>query len=170
MELIHYGELNGGKLLQPQVLTTNPFNLKPDGPNILWTSPARSECSWQMYLEERGIETSFLQSWSIKLSPKANVLRVDSLEDFELVRLCYPPTTLDEKVDWKKIAQEYDAFWLTEEGLCETNSIACGMNSWDCETVVIFNTTVVDSVIPQPRRLARAEFDLQVASMGLVYP
>lgn len=168
MKLIHYGALNGGRLLQPQVLTTNPISLKPDGTNILWTSPTRSKRSWQMYLEaERENDTSFLESWTIMLSPKAKILQVDSREDFELVRLCYPPTTVDENVDWKRIAQDYDAFWLTEEGLCETDCIACGMNSWDCETVVIFNTAVIDSVNPRPRRLTRAQFDQHIASLGL---
>ena len=42
-------------------------------------------------------------------------------------------------LDFEKIAENYDAIWLTEKGMQETRWSNPDLYGWDCETFLILN-------------------------------
>jgi hypothetical protein len=170
--LLHFGELNGGKVVQPQVTgqVTEPDGCafheygKPYGQNVLWTSPLYSPYGWVDWREGN----DFLLDgpiWVLDLAEEARIVKVSSVKGVARLKARYPcpdpahngrgwngePRECHEKcMDWPAIARDYDAFWLTYKGLESTYrgvpwKYRLG-SGFDCETVVVFDAAAVKLV------------------------
>lgn len=50
-------------------------------------------------------------------------------------------------IDFEKMAEDYDAFWLTENGQAETRfSRPFSLYGWDVETVLVFRADVLTQI------------------------
>lgn len=158
--LIHTGELKFNKrrrLLDPRVTGSDGGLLrnKPTGENILWTSPLKaedSERSWSHHIAaERPGEFHGVQRWWIHLSPEATIAVIDSMDDLLEFVQRYPSEDPKCVLDWELLCCEYDALWLTEKGWEETDFPAPSgypsTHGWDCESIVIFNTRMICSLV-----------------------
>lgn len=158
MQLVHIGKLNGGVILQPEILEPSEidphawFPNEPQGKSILWTSPSNSTLSWGDWVEEAYPQRKQgLEQWTLELSSRARIAMVNSAEDVETLLARFPGNSLGKTtyINWVRLAQAYDALWLTENGALEARLRLWEFNAlrlfscWDCETVVVFNTAVV---------------------------
>jgi len=142
MKLLHLGELNGGKMLQPKV--TGHDMRKPLGENIIWTSPLESSFGWLDLVSQMSPETKRWKRWVLELSSKALIAKVDCFDDLKSLVALFPTREPYAVIDWPNLAQLYDAFWLTAKGEKETKfSEPHHLYGWGCESVAVFNTAVV---------------------------
>lgn len=134
--------------MQLNYISSRPFNksffkpvrnnteriIKPEGG--LWTSPVTSLNSWEAFSCESGIPSVNHHKQLLHLTPCAKIITVTSAHD--LARL---PFRRDKPngVDWEILAKEYDAFWLTSEGMLDTILSDPHLCGWDCETVLVMN-------------------------------
>lgn len=122
---------------------------KPSGG--LWTSPKESKISWFNWCKinhykENKLEKSFL----CKLKEDSKILIIDSKSDLEKIStISYQFLELKFNYpDFEKISEDFDAIWVTERGLSENKKIwdSCNLNGWDCETVLILNSKVIELI------------------------
>lgn len=109
----------------------------------LWTSPTDSKWGWGDWCRAEDFRTETLKNhFLIKMNPDARILVIDSLADLQAMHFkkLIEPQRLSCKIDFEKIAEDYDAIWLTEKGESETRySRPLTMYGWDVETVLILN-------------------------------
>lgn len=152
ISLIHYGDLNDGVVLSPVVLGGD---VRPRGKHILWTSPSNSKYSWLDYCNN-DYRTWFPerqpQKWQL-LVERASLAVVKSYVDYRSLRRDFRHPEKPEFFDWVKLADRYDAFWLAGKA---HQRYYGEFDRWDCETVVIFNTSVISSIeqLPDPLLVA----------------
>jgi hypothetical protein len=149
MQLIHYGSnsFNPDKFDPIQNKITNLTN-KPLGG--LWTSPVNTKYGWKDWCLGNDFNLEKLEkSFTITLKEKANIFIVNSQKDLQrlpfysefnnenIIGFRYPKIAFD----FEKLAKEYDAIWLTEKGLMDTQDLTFPLNlyGWDCESVLIMN-------------------------------
>lgn len=134
--LIHYGtkEYNSDKFYPIKNISWN----KPSGG--LWTSPLNSKYGWKQWNEDSQFRkcTDYIK---LELKPDSKVFVINTMEDLVghstrevMDRYCY--------LDFEKMSKEYDAIWLTLDGLKNTggfNNIKYSTYGWDCESVLILN-------------------------------
>lgn len=148
-KLVHFGDLNGGSLLQPYVIYSDD-GTKPQGDNILWTSPKDNPNSFEEFVKREGMKhLEGKPRWLLQPSQDISIARVDSVGDYiRYLRPHHLRTRYGYKISWKSLADDFDAFWLTYEGFkaLERARYYSPFNGWDCETVVIFNTQKVSVV------------------------
>lgn len=138
--LIHYGSKKYDPSKVMKIKNQKNGWAKPNGG--LWTSPLNSKFGWKewCHLEKFRVctrENSFL----LELKDTAKIYIIDSKEDLESIPYYgqysnYP--------DFEKLTERYDAIWLTYRGEIETRwSIYTYLNlyGWDCESVLILNTS-----------------------------
>jgi len=108
--------------------------------NILWTSPADSLEGWMIPELEEAYWVGRI--WELELANEARIAKVDSLDDMEALAKRYPG---GRNLDWTALSKDYDAFWVTADGLADTCSTSQPLNlsEFVCETVVVFNTSLV---------------------------
>jgi hypothetical protein len=131
--LIHYGSnVFNPKLIQP---IKNDNWVKPKGG--LWTSPINSNWGWKDWCESEDFrECSKENSFTLKLHDWAKICVIDSVSDL----VCLPYyESYKRYLDFEKIAENYDAIWLTEKGMQETRCSNPDLYGWDCETFLILN-------------------------------
>ena len=106
-----------------------PFT-KPAGG--LYTSPLERDCAhvtlptWAFrgYPAEKG-ELELEPSWRVEPEPDARVALCDGWEDWEVLTAAYPHRDphyrhmVDIEIDFARLAEAVDAFWLTARGLHE---------------------------------------------------
>ncbi|MFI8932520.1 hypothetical protein ACIG3E_33265 [Streptomyces sp. NPDC053474] len=121
----------------------------------LWTSPVRQTNAatgavlstvWSSHWEQAGRDPErFSQHVRIVPEPYARIVRVDDLEDLRALVRAYPnPVGLDEDQhrfpDWPRLAQDWDAVYLTANGAAETartpDSDGPHLEGWKCEAVL----------------------------------
>jgi hypothetical protein len=109
----------------------------------LWTSTydPRLGSDWVQWClsEEFGVPEAGWQSWVLTPTNDARVLTIDSLVDLELVCRDYlaKPEHLGSMcpLDYERLAEEYDAVHLTEQGQWRTRlSLHHSLYGWDCES------------------------------------
>lgn len=140
--LIHYGEY---KFI--------PEKLKPVKNNIalhtkpyqggLWTSPLDSEFGWKEW-NERETSNDYKENkyFIIQLKEDAKIFIIDSYDDLKNA-----PLINNRILNFEKIAEQYDAIWLTFKGMEETRiSMYVDLYSWDCETVLILNSNCFEEM------------------------
>jgi len=145
LELMHVGELNGGKLLEP-IVEKNGFRPlgKPNGKHILWCSPLNSVYGWIDWCKEE--MPSWAEGkliWKIVLNGSQKLYKINNYEDLADLAGKFPfaqdDTVVREFIFWQDVAREYDGIWLTPEGAEFTRfSLPLTLYGWDCETVVLF--------------------------------
>jgi len=162
VRLIHFGNLNGGHIKGAEVFTRSKL-WKPEGRNLLWTSPVNSEYGWEDWcLEESPNWISGKQRWMLNLDSAARVYVIDGHDDLcRLVDECgviesssqlLDTVFVDKYPDWPNIARHYDAVWLTLKGETETRfTLPLTLYGWDCETVCVFRADKVEVVKELPR-------------------
>lgn len=140
--LIHYGATE----LKPVAKIENNNWVKPKGG--LWTSPIESNWAWKHWCEsEQFRDCDEENSFTISLKPDAKILKIDEAGDL----MGLPKKILIESIvypDFEKLAEMYDAIWLTEKGQWETRySQPMSLYGWDCESVLILNESCIDAGI-----------------------
>ena len=173
MELWHIGELNGGKILRPEV--TGQVNGRKDGweewfnyrepwgENVLYTFPQDSLFAYPNFIEELSMtgwdmDLSQLERpwWTMTLDPATTIATVEGECDLRHLqrRFPCPEDSCNEPrghLDWPALAAEFDAFWLTYKGFLwgyEPGNwrYGCRLCFFSGETVVVFNTAKITNV------------------------
>lgn len=139
MKLIHYGNKYFDKEKFNEIKNKN-WN-KPYGG--FWTSPLNSGYGWkdwndEEYFRDCNEENSFV----LELEEDSRILKIDCRSDLRNIK--HIITLHKVYLDFEKITTHYDAIWLTERGIYETEHSGATMNGlclygWDCETVLILN-------------------------------
>lgn len=166
MRLVHYGDLNDGRLLNADMASPtrrNSFN-KPRHSGILWASPEGSQYGWAEWCqaEEFG-DLDTARRWVLNLDERARVFRVRTLDDLIQLVAAYPGpnhgrygSTTD--IDWLRLSDDYDAVHLTDEGQWATRMTTPDLYGWDCESLAIFRAADVCRVLmPVESALHREE-------------
>ena len=95
----------------------NKINYGFDKPNGgFWSSPISDDgknSEWEFFCKEEGMSNEFTQRWFIKPDEDCRILIVNNNKDLEKYRK-------DERVNFEKLAKEYDAIFLTKEGAVNT--------------------------------------------------
>ena len=124
----------------------SPYVNKPSGG--FWTSPLGSEYGWEHWCRDNELEW-LGDPWHLTVAGTPRVLVIDSAADLDAAFERWPHVSewgderrwTDRGLDWTKIAEEYDAVWLTERGHFDSRLRgidAPSTYSWDCETVLWF--------------------------------
>ncbi|MDR6548502.1 hypothetical protein J2810_004592 [Chryseobacterium rhizosphaerae] len=140
--LIHYGSSRyKEELFRP---ITNDLFDKPSGG--LWTSPVNSEYGWREWAKSADFKHyEDHESFQIMLKKTAKVLIIDKPKDLESIpqRKDIPEMQFFRYLDFENITNEYDAIYLTLNGLWRTKDYLQDsehkLYSWDCESVIIMN-------------------------------
>ena len=145
------------------VIKNNKYNIKPSGG--LWTSPKESKYGWidfcrdENYYKSGGFRTGF----EFQLKPNSKVYIIDTF--FDLIQIPYKIkdplysgiSYHQNFIDYEKMAEEYDAIWLTDNGerdtrLPEMNGLfdfdGCVINlyGWDCESLLILKKDCIINI------------------------
>ena len=113
----------------------------------LWCSPVDSDFGWKDWCLCEGFRENRLNSWTkFELKDSAKILVIDSLQDLEEVFDKYPLVIRGETcLDFQAIERDgYDGVFLTDHGNSECHfprfsKFGIDLNSWDCESMVLFN-------------------------------
>lgn len=171
---LHAGPL--GKGFEPVRNRSNSIILKPEGG--LWTSTytplGEFDSAWMRFYYGRD---KLRTGQVFRVSPKARLVTIHSLEDLRLVHEAYgiarPPKPPEEmanvwgvfhpaRLDFEELAKDYDGMHLTEAGERETRDRFADytLAGWDCESTLWFNLECLkfDRKVPlgrnSPRRAA----------------
>lgn len=152
--LIHYGDLSKG--LRPiQIKELGVDTVLPCKPaGALWTSPWGSEYGWAEYCRADGLtrQTDDGHGWILELVKTARVYKIHTHKDLtalikDIGGKSLWPNGQVRYPDWPRVAQVYDAVWLTEKGQWATRlSYPYDLYGWDCESVAVLNHEVVSVV------------------------
>lgn len=155
-KLIHYGSKSFDPLVYKEV-ENSEYNIKPYKGG-LWTSPIDSDLGWIDYCNNTfdpdsrhcvNVDVHF----KVTLKDNLNVLKIDSRCDLlraPLFDIKWPLNSIrgifQKSLDFEKIAESYDAIWLTVNGLYANERFHEGqahLFTWDCETVLILNKDAI---------------------------
>lgn len=109
----------------------------------LWASPLHSKWGWYQWCKVEEWEMRPLSlKFKFKLKDESKVYVIDSLLDLE--RCPMTESVLGGfSIDFEKMAQKYDAIFLTEKGEVETRHSKPTLYSWDCESLVVMNKDII---------------------------
>lgn len=124
------------------------FGNKPKG--CLWfaryTPEEKFLSDWQRwcYYEQFNTDGVFGEGVIFTFKEDARICMVDSFTDYEALCAAYPMNenvryTVN-KIDWVKLARDFDVFFLTEEGRHAAYNEFYG---WDVESGVVFNASAI---------------------------
>ncbi len=143
---LHIGMIEGGipGIIKIENVGVNYFHCtKPRGG--LWTStyhpaPARYASDWVEWCATN--EPSWLggSRYLIEISSDAKIYIIDNLDDLKALTIRFQAfhNTLNpsSRLNWKKIAKEYDGIHLTEKGETDTRYSIPSLHGWDVESTV----------------------------------
>lgn len=138
MHLIHYGNYDFDDQKFEEV--KNREWMKPKGG--LWTSPITSKWGWKDWCNAENFrECNISNSFEVKLNENAKILIINSCYDLDkILKISFKLDLIGRKIlDYEKLAQQYDAIHLTENGQRKTRYSINNLYGWDCETVFIMN-------------------------------
>ena len=116
-----------------------------------WTAPLLTQqenySAWAQWCSTNDFHVERLANAIVfNMSDSARICRIDSLQDLGALPMqsnfgiTYTP-------DFERIAQEYDAIYLTSKGERETRwTRPYNLYGWDCESVLILNPDIVTEV------------------------
>lgn len=153
-------------LSHPEVNPGHRVMCKPQGRDLLWTSPVDAKEGWYEWCQTEEFDSGIKghQHWQLTLGDAANLLVIDEYEDLEPIIKEFPcscgecieyayqglNSIMTFPVDFPAVAEKYDGIHLTAEGQWATRlTRPRSLYGWDCETVVLFNINHVSN----PRRL-----------------
>jgi hypothetical protein len=150
-EYITYGHFLVKEKFQ-EVCGNLEFLNKPTGG--IWSSPVESEWDWKTWCLSENYNTKNLKKWTkFILKPETKVLTINSKEDYKNALEKYRS---EQGLDWVKIAGDYNAFYLTLEGLYSNRNFCNsdpGFCAWDVETLVVFDFDKI--IITDDNRIAK---------------
>ena len=119
----------------------NATNLaKPSCDSGLWACPSDSAFGWVKKRKKNDYSVNQKESFKFYLHSTANVYVIDSQKDARDLPFFRVPGDYNYYIDYEKIAQNYDAVFLTEKGLADTRfSLPVSFFSWDVESVLVLN-------------------------------
>lgn len=160
MKLLHFGDLNGGVLLDADFGDTlrdakHGFN-KPRYRHTLWTSPVDSGFGWKDWCRDESWGDPEALQWHLTLAPSTRLLVIKNRRDIVLLerqyRHCKDFGPVITCIDWPRVAEDYDAIHLMEYALWDDRFGHPDLYGWDCETVVLFRAahtaTAIRASIP----------------------
>ena len=124
------------------------YGKKPHG---LWASPEKSHLSWRDWCEwEQFMLESLDKSFRFKLSPRARILRINSLKDAypyiieEEIRFLFSDSTcINQKLDLRNIYCQYDGM----EVIMDNDYINFHNNqifyTWDVDSLCVWHPGVI---------------------------
>lgn len=157
-EFITYGFKIDLNRINPKPGQTNiGFNRFVNKPDFgLWGSPTDVSYGWKEWCIDNYFKTDTLDvytKWELK--PEANILVINSFEDFINVMDMYGK--IDPRIpdmcylDFSRIMKDYDGMWVTGNGNMECHypqpykkNIYIDLNAWDCDSIVVWNPDVVN--------------------------
>lgn len=161
-EYIHYGSSHFDPLLmtnRPKSNITTCIN-KPNAG--LWASPVNSNWGWKDWCEsEQFYKNDFSKYFVFKLKPNAKILTIRSLEDWDMIlnevfkdrdgynileNLFLNIDTNERDMIWDYISKFYDAILVIMDDNYDEMHMSFEFNSWDCDSIVVFNPEVVNIV------------------------
>lgn len=124
-----------------EFIDTHPFLNKPLGG--LWGSPVESKRSWKDWCKNELFFLDKLREGFVwELEDTSRNLILDSEKKYLEILPEYRGK--GDHLNWSKIAEDYDAVWLTTSGLLELKETwEYGFSSWDCESIVVFRKEVI---------------------------
>lgn len=140
MQLIHYGSLSFDKKKFKKVKNSGWIKPIEGG---LWTSPIDSNWGWSDWCKAEDFRKCDKDIYFIiELNKNSNILEIDSLQDLkEILKENYTFDLIQRKVlNFEKLAEKYDAIWLTERGQINTKFSTPNLYGWDCESILIMNS------------------------------
>lgn len=128
----------------------------------IWASPVDSAFGWSDFLKGEHWRTSTLgQHYLFRLSPDANIYVIDTLD--KLVAISDKASYDKPCINVDKLMANYDGVFVTDEMAgryhCDYSIRVADLNSWDCESICIWNKEVID-VIPE-EEIERIMFNLK---------
>jgi hypothetical protein len=164
MELITYGIIVDRARFEPIKNGLYSFFLnKPMGG--LWTTPTTAKFGWKEWCIAADYHVERLNTWTrLELKRDDTLYIIDSLDKLVDTIDKYPfiesswTGGLGKFIDFEKIVGAgYDGIYLTEEGLKDCDFYVpiaggyYGLNTWDCETVLLFNLDIMKGIIEKKR-------------------
>ena len=139
------------------------YNIKPLGG--LWTSPKESKYGWidfcrnENYYKSGGFKTGF----EFQLKPNSSVYIINTFYDlikapYKIKDPLYSGISYNQNfIDYEKMAEEYDAIWLTDDGQYETrlpemnglfdfDGRVINLYGWDCESLIILRKDCIINI------------------------
>lgn len=136
--LITYGITEFRMELFEQVKNKS-FGNKPKGG--FWACPVDAEFGWKEFCESEDWNTECLDK-HITFTFTGDTLVINSLKDLAAVPMVRDITG-QLRPDFEKIAEKYDAIYLTHRGQAETRySQGIDLHGWDIECVLILNPNI----------------------------
>lgn len=143
----------GSKLIRTLFgkVTCGKFNKYINKPNRgLWGSPVDSSYGWKEWCVENNFRTNTFDvctKWRIK--PDSKILVIDSLSDLQSVMTIYGKCENKFErpyLNFYRICEDFDGMLLTERGNdeCHLGDGYVDLNAWDCESIVVWNSDVVE--------------------------
>lgn len=160
IEFIHYGsDRFDPRLMMDQSRTNMTCINKPNAG--LWASPVNSDWGWKDWCEsEEFYKSDFSKYFVFRLKNNAKILTIRSLKDWDKVLnkvfkdhhiniLENPFFNIDineRDMIWRYICKKYDAILVIMNDNYGEMHMNFEFNSWDCDSIVVFNSEVVDIV------------------------
>jgi len=156
MKLIYYGKgpFDPSKF---KPIKNNPLpDKKPFPPSGLWTSPLNSGWGWKEWNEVEDYREC-KENFVVELSESARIFKIDCEADLANIPIVEVleiegvkfniPALRSWGIDFEKLAEDYDAFWLTERGQSETRfSRPFSLYGWYVESVLVFRADVLTQI------------------------
>ena len=152
-EFVTYGFQYDPYLFKP--ITNRIYSGKPNGG--LWASPVNSEFGWKdwcnaaLFFKHSGLSEGFI--W--ELSDQSRILVLDETSNLESLPEKYFLDQVDfgglieeRFLNFEKLAQDYDALLLEYSGLKALSGDYLGFNTWDCESILVFNKEIIKNIKP----------------------
>lgn len=139
---IHYGADQYDYKMFHKIKNTNW--IKPSGG--LWASPIDSQFGWKDWCDSEGYKSDLSKNFTFTLAENARIYVVDSYHDLSKCPTIRPSKSMIdiEYIDFEKMAMQYDAMYLTEEGQWRTRlSHPMNLYGWDCESILIMNKEII---------------------------
>ena len=113
----------------------------------LWASPLHSKWGWYQWCKAEEWEMRPLSlKFKFKLKDESNVYVIDSLLDLVKCQMTKESVSDGFSIDFEKVAQEYDAIFLTENGERETRYSKPTLYGWDCESLLVLNKKAIEII------------------------
>lgn len=131
-------------------ISLNPFDIINKPRYGFWASPVDAEFGWKDFCEQERMEYALGDiKFTFKLSENAKIFNVKDLDDIKRL----PFISLDEFVNSNSVFVDYDK--LREDGYDGVelfdpsighrfiDKYELSFNSWDCESIVIWNPDII---------------------------
>ena len=146
-EFVHYGACEFDRTKFRKIRNRTTPHCKPVHGTGLWSSPVDTSYGWRHWCAEEDYKSYEKENFfTFRLADDARLYVIDTLHDLEAL-----PNLGDKNAGWfslglnfVKIAEKYDAIFLTEYGQQRTRlSEPINLYGWDCECILVLNADVI---------------------------